>query len=356
MKKLNVIDLFCGAGGLSLGFKKAGFNILLGIDNDEYSLNTYRKNFEKATAANINLFNFHNGSIKKIIGENEISVVIGGPPCQGFSLSGTRNKEDPRNKLYLSFFKIVEDFKPKVFLIENVPGMGKLYEGEVKKDIFKRAEKIGYKVFSNVLTAADFGVPQMRKRIFFVGVKKGLKDFKFPEVKIKDKENYITCEEAIGDLPSLEGEYLGEEEMEYENVPFSDYQKEMRKNSKKIFNHIAAKHTDYVKKVISHVPEGGNYKDLPKGIGETRNFNEAWTRYHSKRPSRTIDTGHRNHFHYKYNRVPTVRENARLQSFDDNFIFCGPKTQQFKQVGNAVPPKMTYYIAKEIRKVIEYED
>lgn len=118
-----------------------------------------------------------------------------------------------------------------------------------------------------------------------------------------------------------------------------------------MYNHVATNHTEEVKSVIALVPEGGNYKDLPPGVGTSRKFNEAWTRYHSKKPSRTIDTGHRNHFHYKYNRVPTVRENARLQSFPDDFIFYGTKTQQNRQVGNAVPPMLGYNLAKQIKNI-----
>ncbi len=351
-KRLNVIDLFCGGGGLSAGFAKAGFNIMLGVDNDDPSLETFKTNFKEARVANIDLFNYHNGKIKEIIGNNKVDVIIGGPPCQGFSLTGKRERGDPRNKLYLSFFRMVKDFSPNAFLIENVPGMGKLYEGKVKKDIIKRANKLEYDVYSNILIAADYGVPQIRKRIFFVGLKKKLGNFKFPK-KILNKENYITCEQAIGDLPALEGDFIGEEKSDYVTEPSSEYQKKMRNNSEKLFNHVATKHAKHVKKVISLVPEGGNYKNLPKGIGESRKFNEAWTRYHSRKPSRTIDTGHRNHFHYKYNRVPTVRENARLQSFDDNFIFMGPKTQQCKQVGNAVPPLLAFHIAKKIKEVVD---
>ena len=130
----------------------------------------------------------------------------------------------------------------------------------------------------------------------------------------------------------------------------------MRVNSKKINNHIGTQHTDLVKSVIAQVPEGGNHKDLPKGVGDSRKFNEAWTRYHSQKPSKTIDTGHRNHFHYKYNRVPTVRENARLQSFPDNFKFLGTKTQQYRQVGNAVPPLLGFYIAKQLKKILDNEE
>lgn len=350
---MNVIDLFCGAGGLSSGFSQAGFKIILGIDNDSPSLKTFGANFKEAKVSNINLFNFNPGDMKKIIGKEEVDVVIGGPPCQGFSLTGTRNKDDPRNKLYLSFFETVKLFKPKAFLIENVPGMGKFYEGEVKRNINELAEKLGYNVASDILTAADFGVPQMRKRIFFVGIRKDIGMFSFPDKIIKDKLGYISCEDAIGDLPRLSNENLGEEIMEYPNKPLSEYQKEIRGESNKLLNHVATKHKEHVIEVISQVPDGGNYKNLPEGIGKTRNFHVAWTRYNSKKPSNTIDTGHRNHFHYKYNRVPTVRENARLQSFKDNFVFLGPKTQQTKQVGNAVPPKLAYFIAKKIKEIID---
>jgi DNA (cytosine-5)-methyltransferase 1 len=122
----------------------------------------------------------------------------------------------------------------------------------------------------------------------------------------------------------------------------------MRKDADKLFNHVGTKHTDLVVSVIRQVPEGGNHKDLPPGVGESRKFNEAWTRYHSKKPSKTIDTGHRNHFHYKWDRVPSARENARLQSFPDVFEFVGPKTQQYKQIGNAVPPLLGYTLGKQI--------
>lgn len=351
-EKLTVVDLFCGAGGLSVGFSQAGFNIVYGIDNDNNSLQTFGMNFKSSKAVNVDLFNFNHSEFKKILDGKKIDVVIGGPPCQGFSLTGTRKEDDPRNKLYQAFFEIVKLTNPKAFLIENVPGMGKLYEGKVKENIYKKADKLGYNVSSDILTAAHFGVPQMRKRIFFVGIKKNIGIFTFPEKINKDQSHYITCEEAIGDLPALDQNFLGEEVMDYNSELKSHYQKEMRGKNKKLFNHVATKHTEHVKEVISHVPEGGNYKHLPKGVGESRKFHEAWTRYHSKKPSKTIDTGHRNHFHYKYNRVPTVRENARLQSFNDAFIFIGPKTQQYKQVGNAVPPKMAYYIAEKIKDVI----
>ena len=127
----------------------------------------------------------------------------------------------------------------------------------------------------------------------------------------------------------------------------------MRQGSNDLFNHVGTKHTDHVISVIQQVPEGGNHKDLPPGVGESRKFNEAWTRYHSKKPSKTIDTGHRNHFHYKWDRVPTVRENARLQSFPDRFQFLGPKTQQYKQIGNAVPPLLGQILGRTLRNLLK---
>lgn len=348
---LNVLDLFCGCGGLSCGFVQAGFNVILGIDNDKAALNTFQKNHKKSKAANINLADDDIcEQIEDIISNQEVDVIIGGPPCQGFSLTGPRNFYDKRNKLYLAMVSTVKHFMPKAFLIENVTGMATLYGGEVKNKIVECFTELGYNVNVQVLCAADYGVPQIRKRLVFVGIRQDLGEFEFP-TKLKTPDNYVSCEEALSDLPALESD-LGTEEAEYGKAARTDYQKKMRKNSKKLYNHVATNHTEEVKSVIALVPEGGNYKDLPLGVGTSRKFNEAWTRYHSKKPSRTIDTGHRNHFHYKYNRVPTVRENARLQSFPDDFIFYGTKTQQNRQVGNAVPPMLGYNLAKQIKKYI----
>ncbi|MFH1333192.1 MAG: DNA cytosine methyltransferase [archaeon] len=351
MEKPTVIDLFCGCGGFSLGFLNAGYKIILGVDNDEYSLKTYSENFPNSTALNMDLSAIDTKKIKEI-SNGKIDVIIGGPPCQGFSLTGTRNFSDPRNKLYISFYEIVRELKPKAVIIENVPGIANLYKGAVAKDIFRKLENLGYKVSSKIFNSAEFGVPQIRKRKVIVGLLSDLGDFKFPKLKITDAKDYVGCGAAIGDLPNLDGQDLGQEVSKYTKNPKSDYQKKMRLNSKKLMNHVASKHSDYVKEVISLVPEGKNHKSLPAGVGETRKFNEAWTRYHGRLPSKTIDTGHRNHFHYKHNRVPTVRENARLQSFPDSFIFLGPRTRQYRQVGNAVPPIMAFFLAKQLKKYL----
>ena len=350
--KPTVIDLFSGCGGLSKGFMDAGFDVLLGVDHDDDSLATFKLNHKNSQVLNLDLFDMSNiKKIKKAIGGTSPDVIVGGPPCQGFSLSGTRNFDDKRNQLYLSMIEAVKELKPKAFLIENVPGVARLYGGTVKDEIISRLTKLGYKVSMQILTAADYGVPQIRKRLVFVGLKNG--EYEFPKPILKPEE-YITTEEAISDLPSREKDF-GDEEDNYTKEPRSVYQKKMRGKQVKLFNHVATNHTELVKAIIAQVPEGGNHKDLPEGVGGNRKFNEAWTRYHSKKPSRTIDTGHRNHFHYKWNRVPTVRENARLQSFPDDFKFLGTRTSQNRQVGNAVPPLMGFAIAKKLLKYLGYE-
>lgn len=352
---LTFIDMFCGCGGMSAGLRDAGLELLFGIDHDKPSLETYDHNFGKGKGVSIDLFskNYLSEIEKKIVATNkELDVVVAGPPCQGFSLTGPRNLDDPRNQLYLSVFGVVKKFKPKAFLIENVKGMKSMYEGKVVSEIVNRFTKLGYNVSDpRVLVAADYGVPQIRERLFIIGIRKDIGTFEFPK-PTHTSDNYIGCKEAIGDLPSR-NETFGHEFDNYSLKPFSEYQKYIRDGSNVLKNHVATKHTELVKSVIRQVPEGQNHKSLPPGVGETRKFNEAWTRYHSLKPSRTIDTGHRNHFHYQWDRVPTVRENARLQSFKDTFEFVGARTQQNKQVGNAVPPLLAFHLAKQILKVIK---
>ncbi len=351
-KKLNVLDLFCGCGGLSKGFEQAGYNIVLGVDNNVSALKTYVYNHKGSKSLNADLSNPDTFDIiDDLTVDHKIDIIIGGPPCQGFSLTGPRQFDDPRNKLYLAMIETVRRYRPKAFLIENVPGMATLYNGEVKNEIIRRFTEMGYNVNSQIVCSADYGVPQIRKRLVFVGLLKSCEKFEFPE-PTHSPQNYVSCEQAIGDLPSLENE-LGEETSNYSISPLTEYQKKMKGNCSVLHNHVAIDHKPFVKEVISMVPDGGNYKDLPPGIGESRKFHMAWTRYCSNKPSRTIDTGHRNIFHYKYNRCPTVRESARLQSFPDDFVFLGNKTEQNRQVGNAVPVLMAEAIGKQMLKYID---
>ncbi|KHF29181.1 DNA cytosine methyltransferase [Anoxybacillus sp. CHMUD] len=347
----NIIDLFCGCGGLSLGFELAGYRTLLGIDNDKAAIETFEKNHKGSIGLCTDITEITKEEILRTINYQNVDVVVGGPPCQGMSIAGPRKLHDPRNKLYLSFIRIVEELQPKAFVIENVPGLVSLFKGAIKDSILEEFNRIGYTVNYQILNAADYGVPQLRKRVFFVGLKNG-KKFVFPEPKILFENDWITAEEATSDLPLLE-DSLGNEIEHYVSEPKNEFQSFCRRNSKVIYNHQATNHSEQTKKIISLVPEGGNFKDLPEGYRKTRNFNVAWTRYHSKRPALTIDTGHRHHFHYKANRVPTVRENARFQSFPDDFIFYGNRTQQYRQVGNAVPPLLAKAIAEQLTVYLE---
>ena len=351
-KTYNIIDLFCGCGGLSKGFEEAGYRTLLGVDIEQSALNTFEKNHEGAVGLNLDLSAPDSfDKIDHVVNGRTIDVIIGGPPCQGFSLTGPRNFEDKRNKLYLAMIETVHRYKPQAFLIENVPGMANLYKGAVKDEIIKRFTNMGYKVSCKIVCAADYGVPQIRKRLVFVGLKQSQVEYDFPDPILEEKD-YITCKQAIGDLPPLIDE-LGTEVASYSGEAQTPFQKQMRGDCNVLYNHVAVNHKDFVKQVIAQVPDGGNYKNLPEGVGRSRNFHMAWTRYASDKPSRTIDTGHRNNFHYKWNRFPTVRESARLQSFPDDFVFTGNKTQQNRQVGNAVPVLLAYALAKQILKYLK---
>lgn len=347
MSTRNVLDLFCGAGGLSYGFESAGFDILLGIDNDAKALETFALNHRgsQTICGDITRITYEK-DIRPLLNGQEIDVVIGGPPCQGMSLSGPRRADDPRNSLYLSYIRLVNEIRPKAFVIENVPGLVGLFGGQIKDRIMHTFTEMGYRIEYKILCSADYGVPQTRKRVIFVGTRVG--EFTYPP----RQADTVTCDMALSDLPPLADE-LGEEVSDYALPPQNDYQRLMRERSGKVWNHVAASHSDKVKSIIALVPDGGNYKDLPEEYRSSRNFHVAWTRFASGKPAPTIDTGHRHHFHYKYNRVPTVRECARLQSFPDDFRFLGNKTQQFRQVGNAVPPLMAQAIAEQVKKMLE---
>ena len=320
-----VLDLFSGCGGLSLGFEQAGFRIMLGVDNWHDALETFKLNHNSSQTycTDLSVCNYH--LIEKNYLTEGVDVIVGGPPCQGFSISGKRNPKDHRNSLYQSFVSAVKHFKPKVFIMENVPNLASMQNGQIKREIVNEFESLGYYTYSNTLLASNYGVPQNRKRFFLVGFAENVL-FAFPTENISTKK--VSTYEAISDLP----ENSIEDGLEYVNSSCSSYQELMRRGSSRTYNHQITNHSEKTRSIISQVPDGGNYKDLPEEFQNIRNVNIAWTRYNSKKPSFTIDTGHRHHFHYKWNRVPTVRESARLQSFPDKFIFTNSKTSQYKQV------------------------
>lgn len=346
---MKIIDLFSGVGGLSLGFEEAGFQTVASVDLWDDAIETFNHNRLDKVGLVMDITKFNNNVLPKILRDNQITGVIGGPPCQGYSSARLSDKSErvdgineDRNQLYLEFFRTVKMARPEFFLLENVRGMVSLNDGAFVKDILNRFGRLGYSIEYKVLNAADFGVPQNRLRVFFVGLKD--RSFVFPE----PRSNVVTAEQALSDLP-LDPTYGVQE---YATQSKNQYQRRLRLGSKKVLNHEGTKHSEKTVEIISLIPDGGSIKSLDESYWNVRKFNKAFQRMDSQKPSHTIDTGHRNYFHYKANRIPTVRESARIQSFPDLFEFKGSKTSQFKQVGNAVPPLLAYQLALQIAKFL----
>ena len=342
---MKIIDLFSGVGGLSLGFESNRFETVAAIDLWDDAIKTYNYNRKNKVGITMDVTKFNDEFLLKILKKHKIEGIIGGPPCQGFStarLSNATEKigkiNESRNQLYLEFFRTVDIVRPRFFLIENVKGLVSANKGAFVKDIIHRFGSIGYNVSYKILNASDYGVPQNRQRVFFIGLLEG--EFEFPE-KFEYK---ISTKEAIADLIQSNKEAI----QKYSLPSKNEYQKLMRNGKKVVKNHEITIHNEQTLNVISMVPDGGNIKSLPPEFWNIRKYNKAFQRMNSKLPSNTIDTGHRNYFHYKDNRIPTARESARLQSFPDSFEFLGTKSSQYKQIGNAVPPLLAKVLAKKI--------
>lgn len=338
---MKIIDLFCGIGGLSLGFEQAGFEVISAIDMWKDAVITYNHNRIEKVAKIKTVEEFNEKDLPGIIANQHLTGIIGGPPCQGFSTVGRRVVDDPRNKMYLEFYKAVKLANPDFFLIENVKGMLTLNKGAFVKDLIERfgPNGLGYNITYDLLNAADYGIPQNRYRVFYVGIKN--KQFNFPQpFKIQ-----LTAKDGISDLEGSDNEHYGSE-------PQNVFQKEMRGSCKHPINQDYTSHTEQTINIISQVPDGGNIRDLPREVWEVRKYNKAFERMGTFKPSNTIDTGHRNYFHYSEPRIPTVRESARIQSFPDDFEIVGTRGSQYKQVGNAVPPMLAKILAEQIKKTI----
>jgi len=346
MNKLIVADLFAGVGGFSQGFISQGYRVEFAIEYDKEIAKAYKKNHSGTTVYDEDISELDFKKLKKQHGK--IDVIVGGPPCQGFSQKGKRlSIDDNRNFLFQKFIEAVKIFKPSYFVLENVPNILTTANGFFKNEIIEGFQRIGYEVNAKTLNASDFGVPQNRRRAFFVGAANG-DCIAFP----KPKDVKVTIKDAIYDLPFIKSGG-GEQFLNYENKPISGYQKIMRKGSKGIFNHLATNHSKLAIERLKLIPKGKGKEVLPKEHRTKSIYSGTWSRLLEGGIAATIttrfDTPSSGLFtHPILHRCLTVREAARIQSFPDKFIFHGNKQSQMKQVGNAVPP----LLASEIAKII----
>ena len=385
---MKLVDLFAGAGGLSRGLEMVGFNPILASDIHPIYAQTYRLNHPNTHLITSDIRELLAGDLLALTGlkPGELDLLAGGPPCQGFSINAPiRSLDDQRNHLFKDFLRVAKVFQPKAILIENVPGIVSLGKGTVVEAIYDELHKMGYGVDHKILFAGHYGIPQLRFRTVFIAIR-GKNKIEFPEPTHlaegvanfgKSKElcqyimplfsqqlnNKVTVWDAISDLPSL---HVGEkiDPIEYPGPPQSEYQKILRKGSKKIHNHICAGLGINNLERLKHIPQGGSWRDipfdlLPAGLKRARrsDHTKRYGRLHPDDLCSTVLTKCDPHwgsfFHPTQDRAISVREAARIQSFPDAYIFTGNIVQQFEQVGNAVPPLLGSAIGRVIASQIK---
>lgn len=356
--EFKVLDLFCGAGGFSYGMdKNPHFHTVVALDFDEKAAETFKRNMPYA---NVLVGDITDASVKeKVINLSRqmgVNMIIGGPPCQGYSMKGKKlGLKDPRNFLFREYLSMVKELQPEIFVIENVKGLLLASNGWFKEEILKAIEELGYNVEYGVLNASDFGVPQARERAIFICSRKKPIPLPTPEVR-----EHVTVREAISDLSYLEsGE--GDFEQEYSTEVQSDYQTLMREGSERLYNHKASNHKQIAIDKLKMIPPESGKEFLPSEMHGNQKFKTTWGRLKWDDVSPTIDTrfdassnGTNNHPYL--NRAITPREAARIQSFDDKFIFYGSKVYIRKQIGNAVPPLLAKAIADQIDRCFGERD
>lgn len=343
---MKAIDLFAGPGGLSHGFRKAKIDVVLAIDYDEEACKTHRENAPETEVLQKDLAESEPNEVIKEskIDKEDIDLVIGGPPCRGFSIAGDREENDERNSLVDVYLDWVEAIEPKAFLMENVPGIVNMYKGKFKQHIEDRVEKLGYNLNWQIVNAAEFGVPQGRERAIFVGMKKG--SFNFPEsthqigeqksLKFQDLDDAKTVGDAILDLPNLEAGEKSE-------IP----------------NHDARNHGDKQVEKMSYVDPGENWQELPEEYKPSGSYpSHAFHRLDPKKPSRVLpaNASSTSILHPEDDRQITVREFARIQSFPDNYIFKGTIAGKYRQVGDAVPVKLAEKLGESLQSQLRNQE
>jgi DNA (cytosine-5)-methyltransferase 1 len=369
------VDLFSGAGGLSAGFEMAGFRSVFANDNDELACQTYRRNHPRSHVSFGNVENITASQILDSTGLSNVPLVIGGPNCQGVSLRGKRNPDDPKNTMFSHFKRLVNELKPEWFVMENVPGLLHRHNMGLLTSILSEFASIGYTCGGEVLLAADYGVPQLRYRFILIGNRIG-QQVVFPNPthrcpvdftkqlrlsSARDLPPWVTVGDAISDLPPLQNGG-GEENVPYPDncVNLTEYQRMCRNGSSSLLNHVCHKSCNSNIEFIKHIPPGKNWKSIPEGIRPERfkrvalkDHTTTYRRLEWNMPARTITTYFNNisagaFTHPEQHRGLSIREGARLQGFPDRFVFTGTLARQYRQVGNAVPPYMITHLAKII--------
>lgn len=344
MRGPTFLDLFSGAGGLSFGLQSAGWTPLLAIDCWRDAAATYRWNQPGHPIWETDVATIQRRDLYRRL-EAQPDWVVGGPPCQGFSTVGKRLREDPRNGLFLHFANVVKDFRPSGFILENVLGLKDMRFAEHVQSVF---EDLGYRVAFHVLTAADYGVPQLRRRVVFVGHReRGI--FLGPE-RTHFPGKHVTVWDAIGDLPSLEP---GQTAASYTAPAATSYQRLMREGSTSLQGHTASQHPHRLVEAIAHIPDGGNRRDIPAEFQPRSGFHNSYSRLSSRAPAVAVTSNMSKPsatrcIHPFQHRGLTAREGARLQSFPDRYHFLGGHVSQRLQVANAVPPLLANALGKAI--------
>jgi len=343
-------DIFSGAGGMSLGASMAGIDIKLALEKDKYASETFLYNHENVKMLNEDIQNLR--KIPLLLRKTkDITILFGGPPCQGFSYSNqrTRNRNNEKNWLFKEFVRVTNLWKPDWFVLENVGGILHTEKGFFLEQILNDFHKIGYTLNYDLLNAADFGVPQKRERFFLVGSNHGI-TFKFPQ---KTNTKIVSVKDAIDDLPILDNG-ANFDELEYKTEAISAYAKMLRKKRKYSLCNYVTKNSGLVIKRYKYIPQGGNWKNIPKRLMSnykdcSRCHDGIYLRLDESKPSSVIGNYRKNMLiHPTEDRGLSVREAARLQSFPDWFVFKGNVGFQQQQVGNAVPPLLAKYVFESI--------
>lgn len=363
--EFTAIDLFCGAGGLSEGFRQAGFRVLVGNDINNFAGQTFVSTHPHAAFFDAPISEISADDFLKASGLSraELDCLVGGPPCQAFSVyNHQRGLHDARSALFREYLRIVEGLMPKWVVMENVTGITSAGGGKAVEDILLGLENLGYKVELHVLKAEEYGVPQERRRVVFIGNRLGLPIPRPKPTHDGHRKPFVTVWDAIGDLPPLENGEAPEEPQYYLKSPSNDFQLMLRGNLTEVKNHAAPSLAQINLERMKHIPQGGSWRDvpfdlLPAGMKRARrcDHTKRYGRMHKEGLACTILTKCDLHWgayiHPEQDRVITVREAARLQAFPDWFVFHGPRTEQYVQVGNAVPPILGKCIAEAILEV-----